>query len=270
MHFKTILLLDSDVQRRSQIRCSLSAHGYKVLEAANLWHAETICSLREVSIDLVIQDADVPSGFKWPRWRPNAPLLLTVYSSPHVKGSLQDSGRVAFNPEDLMAQVSSALNADTKTVLVDDSAMNGIEPANEPDGKPDPRTPDVAGAHAGTILLVEDDEFLRRTVFRALCHNGFSVLEAADGISAVNLFSAHHTAIKLVLLDIILPGISGRQVFEELVRIQPDVKVILTSAFTPEMATTAMAIPKPRPFLRKPYRITELLRLVREVQGSKA
>jgi DNA-binding response OmpR family regulator len=110
---KTILVLDSDVQRRTQIRYVLSQDGYKVLEATNPQHAESISSVREIPIDLVIRDALAESDFSWPEWRPWAPvLLLTTLSRSRIQNSPDDFWRIPFDPEQLLSEVRSALAQD--------------------------------------------------------------------------------------------------------------------------------------------------------------
>ncbi len=116
-----------------------------------------------------------------------------------------------------------------------------------------------------TILLVEDEETLSMAVSRMLRKKGYSVLEAADGLAAVNLFRANHHAIDLVLLDLTLPEMSGQQVLRELRRIQPNLKVILTTAYGREMALTSLGGLQPWLFLRKPYRFDELLKLFEDL-----
>ena len=116
-----------------------------------------------------------------------------------------------------------------------------------------------------TILLVEDEETLSMAVSRMLRKKGYSVLEAADGLTAVDLFRANQAAIDLVLLDLTLPEMSGQQVLRELRRIQPNLKVILTTAYGREMALTSLGGLQPWLFLRKPYRFDELLKLFEDL-----
>ena len=82
----------------------------------------------------------------------------------------------------------------------------------------------------------------------------------ADGTKAVEVFKADAARIDVVVLDLTLPGTPGLQVFEELSKIRPDVKVILTTAYTRQTAMAGLAS-KGRvwDFIRKPYRIEELL-----------
>ena len=139
----------------------------------------------------------------------------------------------------------------------------------EPDRQPAPPAlrPSVAAAKGAvaTILLVEDEETLSMAVSRMLRKKGYSVLEAADGLAAVDLFRANHHAIDLVLLDLTLPEMSGQQVLRELRRIQPNLKVILTTAYGREMALTSLGGLQPWLFLRKPYRFDELLKLFEDL-----
>jgi CheY-like chemotaxis protein len=118
---------------------------------------------------------------------------------------------------------------------------------------------------AGTVLVVEDEETLCQAVAKLLRKKGYSVLEAGDGLTALSLFRANQRAIDLVLLDLTLPGISGRDVLSELRRIQPEVKVILTSAYSQQVATSSLGGQQPRLFLRKPYRFGELIALLEDV-----
>jgi len=91
---------------------------------------------------------------------------------------------------------------------------------------------------------------------------GFSVLQAGDGITAVDLFRANQPAIDVVVLDLTLPAMSGEQVFRELRLIQPEVRVILTTAYGREKALTALGGLQPWLFLRKPYAFGELMNLL--------
>src|SRR5439155_16257877 len=88
-----------------------------------------------------------------------------------------------------------------------------------------------SSARTGTILVVEDEEVLRLAVSKSLRRRGFSVLEASDGSAAMDLVRAHKNNIDAILLDVTLPGISSREIFEEAQRIRPGLRVILCSAY---------------------------------------
>jgi len=119
-------------------------------------------------------------------------------------------------------------------------------------------------ADCGTILVVEDEVALRVPVSKMLRSYGFSVMEAGDGLAAVDLFRAHANEITVVLLDMTLPGLSGPEVFAELCRIQPRVNVVLTSAHSKESFLSAFAGQPAARFVRKTYGLDELVALVRD------
>jgi transglutaminase-like putative cysteine protease len=111
--------------------------------------------------------------------------------------------------------------------------------------------------------VVEDEDTLLHAVSKMLRMKGFSVIEAIDGDTALGLFRANHRDIAAVLLDMTLPGISGPRVFGELRRIRPGVKVILTTAYNRETAIKAIGGQHTWGFIRKPYQLNDLVRLLR-------
>ena len=92
---------------------------------------------------------------------------------------------------------------------------------------------------------------------------GFSVIEASDGHAGVDLFRAKAEQINVVLLDLTLPGRTGREVLEEMRRIRSDVNVILTTAYSHETALKTIGSQGSWRYLRKPYRINEVTELLR-------
>jgi CheY-like chemotaxis protein len=133
-----------------------------------------------------------------------------------------------------------------------------------PGAGPDLSFPNRAGEFHGTVLIVEDEEMLRRAIVRLLVANGVRVLETADGTAAVELFRTHASEIDVVLLDVTLPGCSGREVLQSLRQIQPSAKVIITSAYGRERALAHMNAEPGQAYIRKPYRVKELLELIQK------
>ncbi len=113
----------------------------------------------------------------------------------------------------------------------------------------------------GTLLLVEDEEMLRSSVAQMLARRGFSVIQAADGSSAIGRIAASGQ-IDLILLDMTIPGASSREVILEAVRVHPHVKIILTSAYSEETVTKTLHAPQIRGFIRKPFRLNDLVQLL--------
>jgi PAS domain S-box-containing protein len=118
---------------------------------------------------------------------------------------------------------------------------------------------------SGTILVVEDEDILRHAVSRMLRKRDLNVIEARDGKSALELFRINASGIDVALVDMTLPGMPGREVLREFRRIRPDLKVIITSAYSKDQVLSAMGELQPWLYIRKPYQFTELIELLRKV-----
>jgi CheY-like chemotaxis protein len=114
----------------------------------------------------------------------------------------------------------------------------------------------------GTVLVVEDEVTLRLAISKMLRKKGLTVIEAADGSAAVDLFRANEPDIAVVLLDVTLPGMSGPEVFAELGRIRPDIKVIVTTAYGRETTLPICGGQQSWAFIRKPYQLNALWSLI--------
>ncbi len=115
---------------------------------------------------------------------------------------------------------------------------------------------------AGTVLVVDDEDILRVAVSRMLEKRGFTVLDARDGNATIKLFRAHKNEIGAILLDVTIPGTSSREVLAEVRRIRPDVKVILTTAYSREFVSGSFDELRVDGFIRKPYQIVDVARLL--------
>ena len=120
--------------------------------------------------------------------------------------------------------------------------------------------------HSGkeTVLLVEDEAPVRDIVRRALGGAGYTVLVARDGREAQVIGEEHLGKIDLVLTDMILPGISGRDLAMEFRRKRPDLKVVIMSGYTGEGYPALDALPPGIGYLEKPFALADLRRKVRE------
>lgn len=116
-----------------------------------------------------------------------------------------------------------------------------------------------------TVLLIEDDEAVRKSTRALLEMSGYTVMEAAEGEYAVRLFRQHRDVIQLVISDIIMPGQSGRDVYEELKKIKPGLKVLFISGYPADMLTRKGILADGVNFISKPLRPDVLLKKVREV-----
>jgi two-component system, cell cycle sensor histidine kinase and response regulator CckA len=124
------------------------------------------------------------------------------------------------------------------------------------------------GNAGGTVLIIEDEELLRLAISSLLRRRGFSVIHAADGSAAIDLIRTYKERIDLILLDMTLPGASSSEVLAEAGRIRPDVKIIVTSAYARDRVMRSLVAPQIRGFLRKPFLLNDLIRLLSETLSS--
>ena len=111
-----------------------------------------------------------------------------------------------------------------------------------------------------TVLIVEDEGPLRQAVTKMLRNTGFEVFEVADGSSAIDLLRANGGNIDLILLDMTIPGAPSSEVVAEAGKARPNIKVVLTSAYSQEMIAGAMNAPQISGFIRKPFQLGDLVK----------
>lgn len=123
-----------------------------------------------------------------------------------------------------------------------------------------------------TILLVEDNEQVRDLATLMLSGAGYNVLEARDGREALDLFSRQATRFDLVIMDVVMPRMGGREVMESLRRINPAIRILFTSGYSSSDSHTNFITEEGLDFIQKPYDANSLLNRVRFVldQGSAA
>ncbi|MEO8539269.1 MAG: PAS domain S-box protein [bacterium] len=123
---------------------------------------------------------------------------------------------------------------------------------------------------AGRIILIVDDDATVRTVTRRILERaGFSVLLGEDGADGLRVY-AEHPGIDLVLLDMTMPHMDGEETFRELLKVDPNVRVVLTSGYNEQDATENFTGKGLAGFMQKPYRPQELLAKVYETIGEEA
>ena len=118
---------------------------------------------------------------------------------------------------------------------------------------------------SGTILVVDDEPMVRMVITSVLASRGFTVLEAGDGREGLRLFREHRDEIRVVLLDLSMPGMNGVQAFEEMHHLNAGIPVVLLSGSVEKDAVDLFSGPAPAAFLPKPFRPAALVNLVREV-----
>jgi PAS domain S-box-containing protein len=120
-------------------------------------------------------------------------------------------------------------------------------------------TPAATAAPAGpdTILVVDDEAIVRHSLRRALTRFGYRVLEAIDGPSALAELEKANPPVRLVILDLVLPG-GGAGILELLRALQPDLKVLVSSGYSPDADIVKDMVRRVEGFLPKPYEMSEL------------
>lgn len=116
-----------------------------------------------------------------------------------------------------------------------------------------------------TILLVEDEEGVRRLVRDVLTRNGYTVFDSADGSEALRIWEQHAARIDLLLTDVVMPGMSGPEVAARLIAHQPDLKVVYMSGYTGDAVANPDALEPAGVLIQKPFTARLLLRRLREV-----
>jgi two-component system, cell cycle sensor histidine kinase and response regulator CckA len=128
----------------------------------------------------------------------------------------------------------------------------------------------VAGATAGgteTILLVEDEESVRQLVRDTLEAKGYNVVDAENGEAGLAAAARHRGNIDLVITDVVMPGLGGREMVERLSVTRPEAKVLFLSGYTEDAILSEGSLQSGTAFLQKPFTLQNLSRKVREVLG---
>lgn len=139
--------------------------------------------------------------------------------------------------------------------LIDSETATGIEVSPEP----------ALSGGSETLLLVEDNEEVRQTTAAILENFGYRVIAAADGEEAVARFVANGTAISLVILDMIMPKMNGKELYAALRQIRPDVKALFVSGYAADIIDGKVMLDEELHLLQKPVEVTDLLQKVREM-----
>ena len=137
-----------------------------------------------------------------------------------------------------------ALMQPQKAESRDDSLISTVSPVKFEEG--------------GMVLVIEDEEPLRKMVAIMLKRLGFTVLEAKDGVEALEVFGQHQSEIKLVVSDLTMPRMNGWETLTELRKLKPSIPVILASGYDKASVMAGDHPELPQAFLGKPYRLKEL------------
>jgi two-component system, cell cycle sensor histidine kinase and response regulator CckA len=128
--------------------------------------------------------------------------------------------------------------------------------------KKEPQSADLTGN--ATVLVVEDEDMVRSVAVRSLTRLGYKVLEAGNGLEALDLIAAHPGPIDIVVSDVVMPEMDGPAFLKEIRKTQPDLKIIFVSGHTNEAFKTTMDSNEAFAFLQKPFSLPQLAAKVKE------
>ncbi len=126
-----------------------------------------------------------------------------------------------------------------------------------------PSSPDLTGDE--TILLVEDDDQVRQMTYDILCRQGYRVLVAENGPRALFLLASFDEPLHLLLTDVVMPEMNGKELYHQVVKKYPAVKVVYMSGYNDNVIANRGVLDSGVAFLQKPFTIQPLAKKIREV-----
>jgi two-component system, cell cycle sensor histidine kinase and response regulator CckA len=121
-----------------------------------------------------------------------------------------------------------------------------------------------------TLLLVEDEDALRRATAEFLSLNGYTVLQARDGREAVSVADQHASAIDLVVTDVVMPHVSGGELAKQLATIHPETRFLFPSGYAGQTVLDHKVVDLESNFLQKPFTLKQLAGKVRSILDQHA
>jgi CheY-like chemotaxis protein len=128
--------------------------------------------------------------------------------------------------------------------------------------------PIAMARHAETVLVVEDERALRDLTARILRSAGYTVIQAGNGEEALALLGIHEGRVHLMLTDVVMPRMNGRELAICVAVLRPDVKVLYTSGYTDDAILRHGVLEDARRFISKPFTAADLRRKVSDVLNS--
>lgn len=161
----------------------------------------------------------------------------------------------------LMSITSSPNQGATFRIYFPAVSQPAISLGSIPEAKP----PRAAKSMDRTVLVVDDEAVVRDAARRILEHRGYGVILAVDGQEGIEIFEARHAELSAVLLDLTMPRMNGETACARMRAIDPKVPIILSSGYSESENTSAEIFREVAAYLRKPYRLKQLLDILEEV-----
>jgi PAS domain S-box-containing protein len=170
-----------------------------------------------------------------------------------------------------LAMVYGVMKASGGHVAVESEIGKGttfnlyLPAVSEPERPPLPASQITQSRGQETVLLVEDEAGVRNLARQALQSRGYRVLEAADGEEAIRICRQHLGQIDLLLSDVVMPRMSGRELRQHVIHLSPSTRILFTSGHTDDAIVRHGVSEFESDFLQKPFTINGLLKKVREI-----
>ena len=116
-----------------------------------------------------------------------------------------------------------------------------------------------------TILLVDDEEYIRDLGVELLTDAGYNVLTATDGEEGLELYRKKQKKVDLIILDLVIPGMGGKKCYEEILKINPKAKILIVSGYSANGPGKAALEAGAKGFVGKPFDVSHLLETIREI-----
>ncbi|MGO8880333.1 MAG: PAS domain S-box protein [Desulfomonilaceae bacterium] len=189
---------------------------------------------------------------------PTVARIFEPFFSTKEKGSTKGTGLGLSVVQGIVEQHGGHITCDSEPGK--GTELKIYFPAAEPPQKSlQQRRSPTQTRSVGAILLVEDDPLVVDQAHRLLSHAGYPIITATNGSEALEVYKSRKEEISLVILDLLMPVMSGRDCLKELVKIDPSVRVLIASGFSPDTHLEEEIMRFAKGFVHKPYNISQLL-----------
>jgi two-component system cell cycle sensor histidine kinase/response regulator CckA len=120
----------------------------------------------------------------------------------------------------------------------------------------------------GTVLLVDDEQLVLDIGCQMVKRLGFDAIGAASGREAIKIFQENRETIDIVILDMMMPDLGGRETVNALREIKPDANIVLSSGYGPDMQSSEI-LERCNAFIQKPFNLNELSRTISSILGQR-
>lgn len=270
-------MVDDDLELRNALVDALSATSYEARGYTN--GHDALAALQREDFDLLLSDLMMPEmdGITLIK----AALQIDPYLVPIImtgQGTVQtavdamkagtfDYVLKPFRLQTLMPILSRAISTRRfQKEYVQLSETMGIP--NATSGSEPAATENLLRRGLETVLVVEDEDIVRGLVREILVEAGYRVLEARQGEEALSLCAAYEQPIQLLLTDVVMPEITGKEVADRLHALRPETRVLFMSGYTVESIVHQGMLDADVEFIQKPFTPDALVKKVREVINS--